>query len=239
MGLWSVSRSALTGYQTVGGTYTGQVWMLYTNENTTKTYTFNCKDKNWISTPFVSGTKLQNLFSPYETYDLQDSLSSFNNDSKAPWFGCLPSITMDPFSFKALVPAAQWLAPLPVITKFVPGHDARLLAKSGDANATTVDISFQFNTAMSCTGVTQSISFNMSSSGHGSAPSITNVQCAAIQSPDPTRLSGAPPSTWSWSATLTNFPDGVLTITVNNPASTAGNSTGVCFSSVQHVLDMP
>lgn len=232
MGLWSVSRSALTGYQTVGGAFTDQVWLLYTNENTTHTYTFNCKDTNWISSPFVSGTQVRNLFSPYETYDLQDSLSSFNNDSKAPWFGCLPSVTMDPFSFKALVPVPQWSAPLPVITKFVPGHDARLLANSGDTNATTVDISFQFNTAMSCNGVTQSISFNMSSSGHGSAPTITNVQCAAIQTPDPTRLSGAPPSTWSWSATLTNFPDGVLTLTVNNPASTAGNSTGVCFSFV-------
>ena len=230
MGLWSVSRSALTGYQTVGGTYTDQVWMLYTNENATHTYTFDCKDTEWISSPYMSGTRVQNLFSPYETYDLQDSLSSSNNDSRAPWFGCLPTVTMDPFSFKALVPVAQWSAPLPVITKFVPGHDARLLAKSGDANATTVDISFQFNTAMSCNGVTQSISFNMSSSGHGTAPTITNVQCVAIQKPDPTRLSGAPPSTWSWSGTLTNFPDGVLTITVNNPAPTTGNGTGVHFS---------
>jgi alpha-1,3-glucan synthase len=134
---------------------------------------------------------------------------------------------MGPFGFKALVPMVQWSAPLPVITKFVPGHDARLLAKSGDANATTVDISFQFNTAMSCDGVTQSISFNMSSSGHGSAPSITNVQCAVIQPQNLTRLSETPQSTWSWTATLTNFPDGVLTVTVNNPVSSAGNGTGV------------
>jgi alpha-1,3-glucan synthase len=238
MGLWSVTRSALTGYQTIGGNFTDLVWLLYTNENATRTYTFKCIDNNWISPPFVSGTRVQNLFFPYETYDLQDSTSSFNDDGKAPWFGCLPSITMDPFGFKALVPVVQWSAPLPVITKFVPGHDARLLAKSSDVNASTVEISFQFNTAMSCDGVTQSISFNMSSSGHGSPPSVTDVQCAAIQPQNVTRLSGAPPSTWSWTATLTNFRDGVLTVTVNNPASTAGIGTGVRFSFVRRFLCM-
>ncbi|KAF8964043.1 modular protein with glycoside hydrolase family 13 and glycosyltransferase family 5 domains [Flammula alnicola] len=226
MGLWSVSRSALKPYQTVGGTFQDVVWMLYTNENTTQTYTFNCKQDKWISAPFPSGTTVRNLFAPYENYTLQDSLSAVNNNGQAPWIGCLPSVSMDPFSFKAFVPLDQWTAPPPAITRFTPGHDARLLALPGDANATTVDISFEFNTPMVCEGITQSISFNMSSSGKGGSPSVGNVKCGAVQSQNTSSLSGVTFSTYAWSATLSNFPDGVLTITVNNPASAAGNSTG-------------
>ncbi|CAA7271667.1 unnamed protein product [Cyclocybe aegerita] len=232
MGLWSVSRSALTGYQTVGGAFQDQVWILFTNENATKTYTFNCKQSNWISSPYVAGTQVRNLFYPYETYELEESLSSFNNDSRAPWFGCLPSVSMEPFSFKALVPINQWTAPLPVITKFTPGHDARLLVNEGDTNATTVDIRFEFNMPMSCTGVTQSITLKMDSSGHGSNPTIGSVNCDSM-APTAGRIAGAAASTWYWSATLTNFPDGVLTITINNPAASSGNAT---TSTVDHFL---
>lgn len=228
MGLWSVARSELPGVQTVGGNFTDVVWMLYTNENTTQTYTFNCKQSNWISAPYNSGIVLKNLFAPYETYTLQDSLSSAANNSKAPWVGCLPTVTMGPFSFKAFVPIDQWTAPPPYITRFVPGHDARLLANAGDVNATTIDISFEFNTAMDCQGVTNSISFNMSSSGKGGAPTITNPHCGAVQSQNTSTLSAVATSTFAWFGTLTNVPDGVLTITVNNPPSSAGtNSTNV------------
>ncbi|KAF9483766.1 modular protein with glycoside hydrolase family 13 and glycosyltransferase family 5 domains [Pholiota conissans] len=233
MGLWSVSRSALEGHQTVGGTFKDVVWMLYTNENTTQTYTFNCKQSKWISAPFNSGITLKNLFAPYETYTLQDSLSSAANNSQPPWIGCLPSITMEPFSFKAFVPVSQWTAPPPYITRFVPGHDARLMANPGDVNATTVDISLEFNTAMDCQAVTKSISFNMSSSAKGNAPTIQNAHCSAVQSQNTSTLSGVSFSTFAWFGTLTNFPDGVLTISVNNPVSSDGtNST----NTIDHFL---
>lgn len=229
MGLWSVARSELTGYQNITGTFTDVVWMLYTNENTTQTYTFDCKKSNWISSPFNSGVVLRNLFAPYENYTLQDSLSSANQNNGPPWIGCLPSVTMAPFSFKAFVPVAQWTPPPPYITRFVPGHDTRLQANAGDVNATTVDISFEFNTAMNCNAVTQSISLNISSSGKGGIPSITNVNCGAAQSQNTSTLSAVSFTTWSWSATLTNFPDGVLSIAVNNSATSDGTaSTGVC-----------
>lgn len=228
MGLWSVSRSELAGYQNITGTFTDVVWMLYTNENTTKTYTFNCKQSNWISSPFNSGVTLRNLFAPYENYTLQDSLSSAANNSQAPWIGCLPTVTMEPFSFKAFVPLAQWTAPPPYITRFVPGHDARLLANAGDVNATTVDISFEFNTIMDCNAVTQSISLNMSSSGKGGTPSITAVNCGAAQSQNTSTLTGGSTTVWAWHATLTNFPDGVLTVTVTNAPAAGGTvNTGV------------
>lgn len=230
MGLWSVSRSAMTHVQNLTGTYTDQVWMLYTNENATNTWTYDCKKSLWISSPYQSGTTVQNLFYPYETYTLQDSLSSFFNDTKPPYFGCLPSVTMDGFGFKALVPVAQWTAPLPALTKFVPGHDHRILVNSSDTNATTVDISLEFNTAMSCSSVTDSMSFNLSSSGKGGNISVGNVNCGNVTNKDTPRFSGGSVSVWAWSATLSNFADGILSITIDNPQSAAGNKTGVSIS---------
>ncbi|KAH9484208.1 Cell wall alpha-1,3-glucan synthase mok13 [Psilocybe cubensis] len=238
MGLWSVSRSALTGYQTVGGNFTGQVWLLFTNENRTRTYTFDCSSKDWISTPYVSGTTVRNLFSPFETYVLQDSRDSFQNNGGAPWTGCLPSITMDPYGFKALVPINQWSPPRPVITKFTPGHDYRaLVTDPGASNATTLNIGFEFNVPMaSCDAVSRAITYTMASSGKGGNPTVTNVRCGAMTGTNTSPLAAAPVSAWSWNATLTNVPDGVLTITVNNApaAPAAGAATGT--GTIDHFL---
>jgi alpha-1,3-glucan synthase len=236
MGLWSVSRSAIPDVQILNGSVTDQVWLLYSNENSTKTYQYDCKGDLWISSPYQSDTQVQNLFAPYETYTLQASLSSFYNNGTAPYFGCLPNVTMNGFGFKALVPVAQWTPPLPTITKFNPGHDHRILVNSTDANATIVDITLEFNVQMDCNSVTNSLTFNMSSSGHGGTPTANNVQCGAVQNADPSRISGGATSVWSWSATLINFPDGVLTLTLNNPSAQTGNmSTGVSF--LHHVLE--
>lgn len=234
MGLWSVSRGPITGVQTVGGLYADQIWMLYTNENTTKSYTFDCTGSLWISSPYVGSTVVKNVFAPYEEYTLQDSLSSYNNDSQAPYFGCLNSVTMDPFGFKLLVPATEWVAPAPVITNFSPGHDARLLS-----NTTTVSITFEFNTVMSCDGVTGAITLNMASSGKGGTPTIGTAQCGTMQG-QTGELTGAPISAWSWTATLSNVPDGVLEIVVTNaPSGTTGVSTNVSpyFSSHDFVTE--
>jgi len=227
MGLWSASRAAIAGVQTLNGIFNDQVWLLFSNENATKTYTFDCKSEKWISTPFQSGTVVQNLFAPYETYTLTDSLSSFLNNSQPPFQGCLPSVTMDPLGFKALVPVAQWVPPLPALTKFVPGHDARIHAEAGDANATSLNVSLEFDVAMSCDSVTNSMTFNMSSSGVGANPTIlqSSIVCANVTNPDPSMISGGSISQWSWSATLQNVPDGILTIQLNNPAAAVGNAT--------------
>ncbi|KAG6866947.1 hypothetical protein C0991_003863 [Blastosporella zonata] len=233
MGLWSVSRAGIPGAQTLSGTYQDQIWLLYSNENSTKTYSHDCKGSLWISSPFTSDTVVRNLFAPYETYTLTASLSSYNNDSQAPWFGCLPNITMDGYGFKAFVPTTEWTAPLPALTEFIPGHDNRIPVNQNDVNATTVDISLQFNVAMDCDSVTNNMTFNMSSSGVGSAPTVTNIQCGAVTNPNPSKISGGSTSAWAWSATLTNFPDGILTININNASAASGNTqTGA----VDHLL---
>ena len=95
-------------------------------------------------------------------------------------------------------------------------------------NITTVNIAFEFNTAMNCDdGITGAISFNMGSSGTGGTPTIGSVKCDAMTGTKG-KLPGAPISAWYWSATLSNVPDGILEIVVKNaPSASAGNSTGV------------
>lgn len=224
MGLWSASRAPIDGVQKLTGN-TDQVWLLYTNENQTKTWTYDCKGDLWISSPYQSGTTVRNLFYPFENYTLADSGSSYFNNSKAPWYGCLESFTMDPLGFKALVPIEQWVAPPPMLTRFLPGHDARIHAEKGDANATTQDISLEFNTVMDCDSITQGITLTMV--GSGAAPTIANAKCQILTNVGPPRIPGVSVSQFQWKATLQNFPDGILQITIKNAQTQGGVSTNV------------
>ena len=139
----------------------------------------------------------------------------------------MSSITMDPFGFKALVPATEWVPPPPMLTKFTPGHDARIQAEAGDANATTVQISLEFNLPMDCNSVTNALSFNMS--GNGTAPSVdqNSIHCLTLTDVPAPRIPGTPVSQWSWTANLVNFPDGILEIQVKNAITQTGVSTNV------------
>ncbi|KIJ68914.1 glycosyltransferase family 5 protein [Hydnomerulius pinastri MD-312] len=233
MGLWSASRAGISGVQTLTGDHTDQVWLLYSNLNTSQTWQYDCKSSLWISSPYISGTTVRNLLAPYETYTLEDSGSSYYINGTAPWYGCLNNVTMDTYGMKVLVPSTEWVAPPPMLTRFLPGHDARITATPGDPNATTIDIVLEFNTAMTCTSVTNSISLNMSSSGIGGPPTMDTPVCSTVTNPVTTGISGASLSAFSWSTTLRNVPDGILEIVVNNPSTSDGTaSTGV----IDHLL---
>ena len=230
-GLWSTSRSALSPWQTFNSTHGGQLWLLYTNVNETTTWTEDCRGDSWISSPYQAGEVVRNLFHPYENYTLAASLSPYYEDGRAPYYGCMNSITLAPMGFKVLVPVDEWVPPLPVVTKFVPGHDARIEVQEGSQNRTTVNIRFEFSDPMDCESVTDTMSFNMSSSGHGGSPAIApnSVECLTMDPNDvpPAALPGVSVSGWYWTATLNNVADGILTITINNPISQAGVRTGV------------
>ncbi|KAG2368619.1 glycoside hydrolase family 13/glycosyltransferase family 5 protein [Suillus spraguei] len=237
MGLWSVSRAGISGVQNLTGDQTGQVWLLYTNQNDSTTFSYDCSGELWISSPYVSGTTVRNLLSPYENYTLADSGSSYHNNGTAPWYGCLESVNMNSFGMKALVPIAEWVPAPPMLTKFLPGHDARIEVTRGQANATSVDIDIvlEFNAIMSCDNVTNSLSFNVSSSGIGGQPTLnySSVVCNLVTNPTMSPVVGTPYSQWSWSGTLTNVSNGILEIILNNPYSSDGTvSTG----SIDHLL---
>ena len=61
--------------------------------------------------PSAATGSLANLLYPFENYTLGASNKPFF-DGKAPFFGCIESITLQPFDFKALVPVANWVAPI-------------------------------------------------------------------------------------------------------------------------------
>ena len=228
LGLWTASRAGIPNAQTLtpmGNDYTGDVWMLYTNENETQSYSFDCRGESWISTPYVSGTTIKNLMYPFETHTLSESQSSFFDDGNAPFVGCLDSITMEPYSFKLFVPEENWVSVPPMLTKFSPGHDARILSDDDGDNA-NIDIRLEFNVEMSCDGITNALTFNVSHSDTGDTPSITNVVCGTLPNPDPPTIIGSGTGSWSWNATLTNVPDGILMITLDNAPSSGGSTTG-------------
>jgi len=230
MGLYSVSRAGISGVQTLTGNHSDQVWLLYSNMNTTNTWSYDCHSSLWISSPYQSGTTVRNLLAPFEEYTLQDSGSSYYINGTAPWYGCLGNVTMDPYGMKVLVPTTEWVASPPMLTRFLPGHDARVTATPGDPNATTINIVLEFSAVMLCTSVTNSVTFNMWSSGVGGQPTLdtSSVMCSAVTNPVTTSITGTVLSASSWSATLNNVPDGILEIVVNNPSTNDGTmSTGV------------
>lgn len=226
LGLWSISRGAIPG-QVLNGTHNDTVWLFMSNENATETWSFDCDGPDWIPSPYQGGMVVRNLLYPYENYTLQESLASYFNNGMAPFFGCMESITMDPYGFKILVLQDEWVEVPPALTGFSPGHDARILSSPNDSMS--VNISLEFSTEMDCDSVTGSISLLMSSAGHGSTPAIVDTVCGPFSNiPLANNLiTGASQTAWVWNATLTNFPDGILTLTVNNPSSSSGLSTGV------------
>ena len=228
-GLWSISRGGLTPLQNF--TYNDTVWMIYTNENQTVSYSGDCTQQSGIAGPFQGDTVVRNLLYPFENYTLGSSNKSFFFNDEAPYFGCIQSLTMQPFDFKALVPATLWVAPAPALTKFYPGHDARVEIDDNTANPNSINVRIDFSDLMDCTSVTNSMNFTLASSGKGSTPSVNSnsVQCQTI--PDgygaPSTVIGATVSRWYWNGTIDNVADGILTITINNPQSQNGVGTGV------------
>ena len=241
-GWWSASRSSIPALQNFTGNHIDDVWLIYTNENSTQSFQFNCSSSPlWISSPYQSGTTVRNLIAPFESYQLQPSQDSFFKNNQTPFTGCLDQLTLEPFSFKALVPEASWVPPMPMMTKFLPGHDHRIMVAAGDPNATNIDISFEYNVAMDCNSVTNSLTFKWSSSGKGGNVTVdpSSITCAAVQNPDPAPFPGAQTSAWSWSGTLNNVPDGILELILSNVAAQGGNvTTGVCSSLVSQSRDL-
>lgn len=243
VGLWSVSRSPLPEGQdfsklTPAGNLS--VWLLYTNMDQEIAYTFDCTDnKTALLSPYFGGTTVKNLFYPYEEYNLQDSTKEFFLNGSAPFFGCLDQIDMKPYSYKALVPKQNWIEMYPVITKFSPGHDTRILAGAG--TTTTVDVEFKFSQNMSCSSISSGMTFK-SITEAGVSPQIQpgSVSCTSISPPEDPQQIGALPSVFSWKATLQNVADGIHQITLTNVSNSAGTDstrvTSPLISRADHFL---
>lgn len=212
-GLWSVLRAQFPAIQNLTGP---QVWLVYSNLNESKLYEFDCSDADsTLSTkalvaPFSPNTTVRNLFYPYDEYTLIDGAIS-NTQS------CLPSMNMSAYGWKAFISVDDWVEPEPMITSFVPGHDARI-----EATDETLNVELQFSTSLNCSEITDSIFFN-GTTATGVSPIIDNstVVCRNITSEPEDAYVGHIASRFSWSATLLNVEEGVHRMSVRNGSSTS------------------
>lgn len=130
------------------------------------------------------------------------------------------------YDFRAYIPTEDWQPPPPMITKFSPGHDARIVSMVSAGNPDTVNVSLEFSTAMDCESVTRSLYFS-SSINSASLPQVQedSVTCADLNSSDIPVWPGSIASSWRWSATLENVPNGIHSITVRRPSAASGSLT--------------
>lgn len=225
-GMWSVLRSPYFQKQDLGEAGNQTIWFVYQNDNRTVTYDFDCSDPDSaLIAPFDTNTTVKNLFYPHDELLLKDSPTKLHLNGSSKWNGCLDSLTLRPYEFRAYVPKNIFLPPRPMITKFVPGHDVPVLSKANPGESEKLEISLSFSTEMDCSLLTQAISID-STTEIGQRPSIdlNTVNCSSVD-PEDSTLTGYIPGTWKWTATLTDVYNGVHRLTVNNATSTDGRKT--------------
>ncbi|OLN82365.1 Cell wall alpha-1,3-glucan synthase ags1 [Colletotrichum chlorophyti] len=222
-GIFSVLRYQL-GVQDDLGEDPVPVWLVYHNWNTTYSYSFDCSNEDdAIISPFEAGTTVKNLFYPHDTIKLEASTKKLTYANNKGFNGCFKNITMKPFEFRAYVPESDFVPPPVMLTKFVPGHDARI---ESTQPSNTVPIEFQASVKMDPTQFRNAITIK-SHTADGSVPTIdeNSIEWKEINETI-SEWTGAVPSRFSWKANLINVKHGVHQIIVTNANSTSGNSTG-------------
>ena len=137
------------------------------------------------------------------------------------------------YGFKAFVLDVDYITPSPVITKFVPGHDARLLSVS------SIPIEIHFSVPMNCKQVLHALIIQ-SITSPDQTPRIdpASVQCRNQSSFSSDGISPLfetmVDTAWSFAATLINVSDGIHQISVKN-VSTAANPN-LTTGSIDHLL---
>ncbi|KAJ5907643.1 hypothetical protein N7495_000325 [Penicillium taxi] len=226
-GMWSVLRSPYYPMQDLGEKGSQTVWLVYQNDNKTVTYNFNCSDRNLaLVSPFGTNTTVKNLFFPHDEFTLKKSPTRLNLNGSTEWNGCLDSLTLKPYEFKAYVPKHKFIPPKPMITKFIPGHDVPVLSKAPPGGSEALEIGLYFSTEMNCSMVTDSISIE-STTEKGMTPSVDfdSVQCDTIFVEGEPDLTGHLHSVWAWTGTLKGVYNGIHRLTVRNATSIDGRKT--------------
>ncbi|KAJ9655509.1 Cell wall alpha-1,3-glucan synthase ags1 [Coniosporium apollinis] len=231
-GMWSVMRDKNTNVQALAGS---PVWLIYQNENQTINYTFDCSsNETALISPFDEGTTVKNLLAPFEELDLRTSAFMLGVNGSVGFNGCLDSLQLGAWDFKAFVPKDQWVAPPPMTTKFLPGHDARIVSTVAADGQESIDIEIQFSQEMDCNSVTQNLLIDSTTEDRTAAQlDNTTVVCGIISNPDPPLYTAGITSAWSWKATLVSVSNGVHEITVQNATTADGTAS---LNSIDHFM---
>ncbi|KXT07823.1 hypothetical protein AC579_7083 [Pseudocercospora musae] len=237
-GLWSVLRNSLPAIQNLTSTRhengprnhtepASPVWLVYSNLNASQMYHFECRNNatdlntTALISPFPGGTTVKNLIYPYDEHTLINSTQYLGISGSDEPNGCLDRLAMKAYDFRAYVPKSQWIGPKPVITKFLPGHDARFLSNNTDSAGTEdIQLALDFSSDMECDSITNSISFS-SKTETGISPYIDreSVRCAHVNKSADTSWVAEMPSMFSWSATVRNVSNGIHRMTVDRPTA--------------------
>ncbi|KAK4145101.1 glycosyltransferase [Dichotomopilus funicola] len=241
VGIWSVARGLYTPVQ--NGT-DKPVWLVYHNRPTQKTYKFDCgkKDEAFIA-PFDDGAKVQNLFSTSEGDDepltLEPSARTTDFTSSGKTAGCVSSITLEPFEFRAYVETERWVQPAPMITRFEPGHDFPMDATDREGS---IDIAIEYNVEMDCDSVSKALSAIVTVDGtkDPSEVKFDTPKCnknTAVSKNKNKKIpyTGAIQSSWRLETTLRNVPDGIVKVSVASNATTKADAS-VSTSATDHFL---
>ncbi|RAL64964.1 hypothetical protein DID88_001554 [Monilinia fructigena] len=234
-GMWSVMRSQYDGIQDLskaGGQANQSVWMIYHNRYDTTTYTFDCSNNDTsLVAPFLDGVTVKNLFYPYDEVTLKAGPFQLGIANQTGYNGCLDSITLVPYEFKAYVPKKSWVGPGPMITSFSPGHDARLPSTVAPGQQETIAIEIGFSQEMKCSEILSGMVIS-STTEDGKVAKLANAtgeySCEKLPNPvNVTDFVGTIPTNWIFKGNLTNVSNGVHSITLKNITTNSGNaSTG-------------
>lgn len=223
VGLWSVHKAACADQRFTTGAKNQDLWYLSSNVNSSTVWSYDCTSSEGIFAPagttFAPGTTIQNLLYPHDTITLSTGVNSS--------VGCIASIHMDPYGFRAYVPVSAYQAPRPVITKLDPGHDARLLS-TGSGSGQDVQMVVEFSQEMNCDKVASALSFS-STTLVGVNATLGNYTCTKFPYYTTSALVGAPGSYWQINATLENVHDGIHAVMLANATTQAGNGSTTGF----------
>ncbi|KAF2465803.1 uncharacterized protein BDR25DRAFT_378495 [Lindgomyces ingoldianus] len=226
-GIWSVARGEFAGAQNLTGP--SLVWLVYSNKNDSSTYTFDCSDKTKaLIAAFDEGTTVKNLFYPHDEITLKSSPAALGFGGSTKNNGCIDRVDMKSYDFRAYVPKDQFIAPPPMITRFVPGHDMRLVSKVAPGNQEEIDIEIHFTAEMNCNNTASVLEIN-SSTEDRRIPQVDygTIQCIKTDAngTDVPGYIGSIPTAWTFKAKLKNVSNGIHTVTVRNATTPDGAFT--------------
>lgn len=251
-GIWSVYRGRAEGVQDFTGEGQGNqgVWFVYSNENRTVDYTFDCKSQNKsdaLISAFPANTVVKNLFYPYEEIGLEASEFKFGKVcSCGMWTctdsfpgiegsdelnGCLSTLTLVAWGFKAFVPKQQWQRPSPAITRVIPGHDARIESTVSYGESETVPIQIRFSSEMDCDSIAENLAISSTTAFNQTAKlNRSSVTCFPAKTDAP-RYTGEIATAFIFNANLVNVASGVHTYSVKN----ASTGDGLLYTGVSNL----
>ncbi|KAF2266529.1 hypothetical protein CC78DRAFT_615044 [Lojkania enalia] len=236
-GIWSIYRGRFPDVQDFADT--GELgnqglWIIYSNDNKTVNYTFNCQSYGeGLIAPFPEYTTVKNLFFPYEEYTLETSIAKLKIENSEEANGCLSNLVMEAWSYKLLVPKDKWMMPGPTITKVIPGHDARIISQVLDGEPQVVPFEVHFSSEMDCEGTVRNFSVS-STTIHGQQARLnTSSAVCSVVEPEPQQHVGQIATTWTLSGEFENVYDGIHVYTINNVST---KSTKMYTNAVDHFM---